>query len=197
MSRIAAVVTAAGESARMGTPKALLPWIGKSLLEHQVDTLLESGVDEVVVVLGHRALDLVNYVRGDQVLSVINVNYQQGKSTSVQLGLLSISPEADPVLLIGVDQPRTIGIVKSLIEAHIKNAALVTVPEFNGHRGHPIVLSRGIIPEFLDIQESNLGVRAVLDRNENDTLRVSFQTPIVGLDLNTPEEYHKALQLFG
>ena len=161
-----------------------------------MDTLIQSGVDEVVVVLGHRALDLVKYVRGDQVSSVINRNYQQGKSTSIQLGLLSISPEADPVLLIGVDQPRTTGIVKNLIEAHIKHAALVTVPEFDGHRGHPIVLSRSLISEFLDIQESSQGVRAVLDRHENETLRVSFQTPIVSLDLNTPDEYHKGLQLF-
>lgn len=197
MSRIAAVVTAAGESVRMGTPKALLPWIGKPLLEHQVDTLMQSGVEEIVVVLGHRALDLIDYVRGDQVSSVINVNYQQGKSTSIQLGLLSISSEADPVLLIGVDQPRTTDIVKSLIEAHLKNAARITVPEFNGHRGHPIVLSRGLIQEFLDIQESTQGVRAVLDRHENDTLRVPFQTPIVALDLNTPDEYQDAQQLFG
>jgi molybdenum cofactor cytidylyltransferase len=65
MPGITAVLLAAGESTRMGQLKALLPWQGKTLLQHQVDTLIEARCREVVVVLGHRALDLVTHVRGE------------------------------------------------------------------------------------------------------------------------------------
>ena len=56
--RFAAVVIAAGESRRMGTPKQLLPWEGRTFIEQIVSTLLESPLDEIIVVLGHRAEEI-------------------------------------------------------------------------------------------------------------------------------------------
>src|SRR5690606_22119320 len=52
---LAAIVLAAGASSRMGRPKALLPWGDRTLLEHELATLDEAGVTEVVVVIGRHA----------------------------------------------------------------------------------------------------------------------------------------------
>ena len=53
--KIAAVVTAAGYSSRMGTLKALLPWIDTTLINHHIDSLAEIGCDEIIVVTGYKA----------------------------------------------------------------------------------------------------------------------------------------------
>ncbi|MQF94116.1 MAG: hypothetical protein FI731_00360, partial [SAR202 cluster bacterium] len=62
-----AILLAAGESSRMGQLKALLPWQGATLIEHQLHSLLNAGIDRVVVVLGHdvdRLKPIVDSVNG-------------------------------------------------------------------------------------------------------------------------------------
>ena len=196
MPGISAVLLAAGESTRMGQLKALLPWQGTTLLQHQVQTLLEAGAHEVIVVLGHRAVDLVAHVRGVQAHSVFNPDYLQGKTTSIRMGLRSLSPGADGVLLLAVDQPRTAAIVRRVLEEHQHSGALITSPVHQGHGGHPLVFSATLLPELLAIQEATQGVRAVLERHEGSVQRVPFDTPLVTLDVNSPEDYQKALRLF-
>ncbi|MCH8205535.1 MAG: NTP transferase domain-containing protein, partial [Chloroflexi bacterium] len=87
MSRICAILIAAGESTRMGRPKPLLAWHGTTLLEYQVDSLVEGGADEVIVVLGHDAESLAPYVKGACVRYVVNPDYREGKTTSIKAGV--------------------------------------------------------------------------------------------------------------
>ena len=123
-----AILLAAGVSRRMGTLKALLDWQGRFLIIHQIVALREAGADEVVVVLGHRADELqarigVNsdvYALGN-VRCVVNPDYAQGKTTSIKTGLRAISAADDsagPILFLNVDQPRSPGIVRRVLEAH-------------------------------------------------------------------------------
>ncbi len=106
MSGVSAVLLAAGESTRMGTLKALLPWQGSTLVEYQVDSLLRAGVTEVVVVVGHRAAEVEAAVGGREgVVAVVNPDYRQGKTTSIKAGLRSVSPDAGAVLILAVDEP--------------------------------------------------------------------------------------------
>lgn len=194
--RVSAVLLAAGESTRMGQLKALLPWQGTTLLQHQVAVLLEAGAREVVVVLGHRAVDLVTHVRGKQAHSVFNPDYPRGKTTSIRLGVRSVSPGAQGVLLLAVDQPRTVGIVKRLLEEHQRAGALITSPVYQGHGGHPLLFSASLLPELQAIEEATQGVRAVMERHASEVHPVPFDTPLVTLDVNSPDEYQEALRLF-
>ncbi len=196
MPGITAVLLAAGESTRMGQLKALLPWQGKTLLQHQVDTLIEAGCREVVVVLGHRALDLVAHVRGAQAWSAINLDYAQGKTTSIKLGLRSLRPGADGVLLLAVDQPRTVAIVRRLLEEHQRTGALITSPVHQGHGGHPFIFNTRLLPELLAIEEATQGIRAVMERHKTEAHQVAFDTPLVRLDVNSPADYQEALRLW-
>ena len=107
MGEISAVLTAAGESTRMGSPKPLLIWHGVSLVQYQVSCLFDSGVSDVIVVLGHRADEVVPYVEKSGARHVINPHYREGKTTSIKAGLKCVSSDADAVLYLAVDQPRT------------------------------------------------------------------------------------------
>ena len=86
-----AILLAAGESTRMGRLKALLPWRGQTLLEHQVSALRDGGADRVIVVLGHRADELRPLVERNQgVTWTLNPDYRQGKTTSIKAGLSAL-----------------------------------------------------------------------------------------------------------
>ena len=199
MPGVWAILLAAGESSRMGQLKALLPWQGQSLLEHQVSALREGGADRVVVVLGHRADDLRPLLEGkDGVSWTLNPHYLQGKTTSIKAGLSALDSVAlDVILLLNVDQPRDAADVARVLEAHRTHGHAVTVPEYRGKGGHPIALSATLLPELLEIDEDTQGIKAVVRRRPGSVQRLPIDNPGILLDLNTPEQYRDAVAAAG
>ena len=128
-ARVSAILTAAGESTRMGSPKPLLRWHGVTLVEYQTRCLLEGGVSEVVVVLGHRAEDVIPFVKGPNVRYVVNSRYREGKTTSIKTGLAAVSLDADAIALLAVDQPRTADVVSRVVTSYIENDTAITSPD--------------------------------------------------------------------
>ena len=196
MSRTWAILLAAGESSRMGQLKALLPWQGQTLLEHQVSCLLEGGAERVVVVLGHRAEELRPLLEGKNgVAWTLNPDYLQGKTTSIKVGLLALDEDGvEDILLLNVDQPRSAGDVARILEEHRSRNYVVTVPEFRGKGGHPIVLSAALLPELRQISEESQGIKAVVRRHPEAVHRIPLDNPEILLDLNTPEQYRAAVE---
>ncbi len=194
---ITAVLTAAGLSSRMGRPKPLLPWWGATLVESQVETLIEGGADNVVVVLGHRADEIVPHVQQTGAQSVVNECYREGRTSSIKAGLDALPPDTRHVLMIGVDQPRTPEIISQVINAHLAADALLTSPRYQGRGGHPLMFSVRLLPELKSISEDNHGLREVFERHRSEINEVHFDDPMVRLDLNTPEAYHAAYETYG
>ena len=194
---IAAVLTAAGLSSRMGSPKPLLRWRGATLVERQVSVLLEGGASEVVVVLGHRSKDVLPYVERAGAKFVVNERYQEGRTSSIKAGLGAVPARTEHVVLLGVDQPRTPGIVRRVIDAHLSADALLTSPRFEGRGGHPLMFSTRLMPELKLISEENQGLREVFERHRSEITEVHFDDPLVRLDLNTPEIYEAAYETYG
>ena len=194
---IAAVLTAAGISSRMGRPKPLLRWRGATLVEHQVSTLLAGGAEEVVVVLGHRAVEVAGYVEGAGARYVVNDRYEEGRTSSIRAGLEAVREETENILLIGVDQPRTPGIVSRVVDAHTAARSLLTSPRYRGRGGHPLMFSVRLMPELRLISERNQGLREVFERHRAEITEVHIDDPVVRLDLNTPEAYDSAYEQYG
>jgi molybdenum cofactor cytidylyltransferase len=199
MAPIVAMLLAAGESRRMGQLKALLPWQGTSLLKHQVESLRTAGVDQVVVVLGHRSDELKAELSGTEgVAWQLNPDYLQGKTTSIKAGLNALGTEQPNALLIlNVDQPRSADVIRFLLEEHLSHGNLITIPTHNGKGGHPIILSPSLLNELRDIDEDSFGIKAVVQRHLEATRRVDMDSPEVLWDLNTPEEYQRVLEAGG
>jgi molybdenum cofactor cytidylyltransferase len=194
---ICAVLLAAGESTRMGQPKPLLPWGEVPVVQFQVRGLAEAGAARVVVVLGHLAEEVALAVQGSESLSVvINDDYCQGKTTSIKTGLRYVCPDTEDVLLLSVDQPRPIHILRQLIETHTQGQSLITQPSYQDKGGHPIIFSGSLVGELRDITEEREGIREVVCRHADQICRVPIDDPLVLLDLNTPEDYQRSLVLF-
>jgi molybdenum cofactor cytidylyltransferase len=195
MADTVAILLAAGESSRMGRPKALLPWRGATLLAHQLEALSAGGVDETVVVLGHRPEDLQPILEGRSgVTGAINPDYAQGKTTSIKAGLAALGQDQPGViLLLHVDQPRSPETIRQVLLRHAEGRRLITIPAYRGKGGHPIALDPSLLPELRGITEETLGVKSVVRAHQDSTLRTEMSTPEVLWDLNTPEEYKEAL----
>ena len=192
-----ALLLAAGESARMGRPKALLPWQGGTLVEFQVEQLLAGGIARVFLVLGHLAEAVRRVVSPlARTTIVLNLNYATGKTTSVRAGMDAIPEDADAVLILAVDQPRPAALIRRLCQAHETSDALITVPSFGGRHGHPTIFSRRVFPEIRDIREETQGLRAVRHRHRERTQVIGAATRVPLIDINTPEEYQVALAFF-
>lgn len=191
-----AILLAAGESSRMGQLKALLPWRGQALIEHQVSALLHGGADRVVVVLGHRADELRPLLeRRDDVTPVLNPDYLQGKTTSIKAGLSAIDRGAvHDILLLNVDQPRSAMDIERVVGEHRAGSYAVTVPTCGGKGGHPIALSSELLDELLTIDEESQGIKAVVRRHAESVNRFPLENPEILLDLNTPDQYRAAVE---
>ena len=194
---VSAVLTAAGESTRMGRPKALLEWHGATLVEYQTDSLMSAGVTEVVVVLGHEHELIAPYVRGPGVRHVVNREYRQGKTTSIKAGLRALDQEAEGILLLAVDQPRPPEMISTIIDAHLGTEALITSPRHRGRGGHPLVFSSKLRVELGSISEEKQGIREVFGAHRGDVNEVEIDDPVVRLDLNSPEAYEEAKARYG
>ncbi len=197
MRFISAVLTAAGLSSRMGSPKPLLVWQGKTLVESQIETLLEAGASEVIVVLGHRAEEVAPHVNGDTVRAVVNHQYRDGRTSSIRAGLDAVSPKARDIVLMAVDQPRSSKVVSRVIREHLGADALLTSPRYRGRGGHPLMFSASLLPELIRISEENQGLREVFERHRSEITQVHFDDPSIRLDLNTPEAYKEAYEKYG
>lgn len=202
MPKVAGLLLAAGESTRMEAPKALLQWHGTTLLEHQVATLTSADISPIIVVLGHLSEKLEPLVKKHPgVTCVYNPDFAQGKTTSIKAGLRALqaapSPQPEWILLLNVDQPRSPDTIRQVIELHHGSPQehLITVPTHGGKGGHPVIFSASLIEELMEISEENAGLKAVVRCHASETVRVEMGNPEVLLDLNTPEDYRKALEL--
>lgn len=191
-SALAAVLLAGGESTRMGAPKPLLEWDGRTLIEYQLAQLQRLPADRIVVVLGARADEVRPFVHKAGALAVINELYTEGRASSVRVGAAALNEETETVIVLNVDQPRPYAVIKRLVYEHQRAKNLITVAAHHGERGHPLVVSGALLPELREVREATQGLRAVLQRHEAEVVEVEFETPAVLLDMNRPEEYEKA-----
>ena len=208
-SQIDAVLLAAGESTRMGQPKAVLPWAGRPLLVYQIEQLLASPVGRVAVVLGHRAADLRPLLPVDPRLTVVeNRQYRSGKVSSIVAGLRALASQLGGdranqtgrhVLILGVDQPRPAQLITQVAAAHLASqlggGAPVTVAGYGGRRGHPVLFAPALRDELFGIDEATQGLRAVLQRHRAEVRVCETGSPLALANLNTPEDYEAALRL--
>lgn len=190
-SQLAAVITAAGYSSRMGSPKALLDWGGKPLLQHQIDIL--SGFGQVIVVLGHEAERLrASIAPSPTTQLVLNPAYAEGRSSSLQVGFRAIVGQPRAILVAGTDQPLDVRVLGPLIDAMEPETSLA-VPVRKGRRGHPVLLAGRLLDQLRHVAREPEGLRSIVRRHQSESVEVALDLDAPWWDLNTPEDYAAAI----
>jgi molybdenum cofactor cytidylyltransferase len=197
----AGVILAAGESSRMGTDKALLPWPplagGQPMAK---DTFLSAAIrslalaDFVVIVAGKNEGVLAPIVYANGASLIVNPDPARGQFSSLQVGLREVLNRGrDAAIVTLIDRPPvSAGTVQALRNAFEVGGDEVwaVIPEFSGKHGHPIVVGREMIEAFLRARPDS-SAREVLAQHQ-DRLRYSaVDDPFVALNINTPEEYQQ------
>lgn len=173
----------------MGELKQLMPLGEGTIIEQAIDNLLDSGVDETIVVLGHKAEEIKRVIATKPVKITVNPNYGQGMSTSIIAGLNLVSSQAQAVMLALGDQPlvdsQTINRLIAEFHSHDKGIA---VPTYKGKRGNPVVFAIKYKPELLELK-GDIGGREIIKRHPDDILEVAVDSESVITDIDTEEDY--------
>jgi molybdenum cofactor cytidylyltransferase len=195
---LAAVILSAGQSSRMGTPKALVEFRGKTFLARILDATRQPEIAFLRVVLGadHAKIRRALALPGDDV--VVNRNWQRGQLSSIQAALRSIaadraaSESMDGMLLWPVDVPLvSSALVAALIAVFYASHRLIAVPTFHGRRGHPVIFASSLFPELL-AAPADQGARAVVWAHSSELAEVPTEEEGVVLNLNDPETLRRA-----
>jgi molybdenum cofactor cytidylyltransferase len=191
---LAAVILAAGESSRMGSPKALLTYEGHPFLEHLLQITRHPKIGLTRVVLGANADEIRGQLKLDPANVVVNTNWTQGQLSSIHIALRSLPVGlTDGMLLCLVDHPLiTATLVSELIEKFYASGKPIVVPTYNGKRGHPAIFSSQLYPELLEAP-LDTGARAVVWAHREEVLEVATVEQGVVLNLNDPEALRSAL----
>jgi molybdenum cofactor cytidylyltransferase len=190
---ISAILLAAGESKRMGLPKQLLTWQGKNLLQHSLESLINSAADEIILVLGHEADQIQETLPELPIKIVVNPDYKQGMASSLRRGLLAIDPGSEAFLVLLGDQPG-IGpeIINTLIRAfrQAERKRGIVRPVYRGKRGHPVLISTRYLKEALQLR-GDVGARRILMDHPEDILEIEITSDVILRDIDTPDEYQE------
>jgi molybdenum cofactor cytidylyltransferase len=190
---ISAVILSAGESSRMGRPKALLTIDGQTFIDRIVWVLKQTSVAKVIVVLGHNAEEMRRRTEHLPVEILINPDYKLGQLSSLQLAvrLLQKDADCDGMLVHLVDHPYIDAkLVESMIERFQAGGNLIVVPRYGGKRGHPVIFSRKLFGELL-AAPMDQGAKAVVKAHRDDTLEIDTGESGVTVDIDTPELYQR------
>jgi len=191
---ISAVILAAGFSSRMGELKGLLSLGGHTLLEHCVALFRDCGIEDVVVVTGHRADEVGAVAEAAGARVAFNPNHADGMFASIQSGMSKLPAHCSGFFLLPVDIPLLRrGTVHLLAQSFTETRALVSYPLFAGRRGHPPLIHSDCIAAILAERAPEGGLRALLGRIEAEqparVREIQVADANIHADLDTPEDF--------
>ena len=193
MSRIGAVILAAGMSKRMGQPKLLLPLQDKPLFRYPLDLAINNQLAPITLIGGQYAKDFREMTSELSKFNLIeNPHYTSGMASSIRLGIQQMIGCSDAAFIFLGDQPFVPdSVIQSMIEAFEKERSKgVTVirPQYKKQLGHPILIHKNLYQEFLKV-EGDQGGKEILKRYQSSTKILSFDKEFWGMDFDTVEDY--------
>jgi molybdenum cofactor cytidylyltransferase len=192
---MAGVILSAGASRRMGTPKALLRYQGETFLDRLI-RVLSTVCDRVVVVLGHDGETIrASLSEHAHVSFAVNPDPERGMLSSLQCGLRILPAGADGIFFTPVDHPNIASAtIEALAQAFEAHRAPVTVPVYQGVRGHPVCITRALAVELLELPLS-AQASDVIHRYTAARQLVEVDDPGVVADIDDPDAYRALIAI--
>ncbi|HJS42598.1 MAG TPA: nucleotidyltransferase family protein [Gemmatimonadales bacterium] len=194
---LAGVVLAAGRSARMGSPKALLDFLGLPFVVRILEALEALEVKTRVVVLGPDAPRIQPILAGHECMIVENPDPETGPIASLRGALRALQPvQPTAVLVWPVDLPHVrVTTIERLLEAHRRAKGSIVLPLLGARRGHPVIWGSALFEELIQSPVATRnGARAVLQAHQADIVTVPVDDPAVVDQINTPDDYERLVR---
>ncbi len=189
---IAAVILAAGESRRFGSPKQLLNWHGQPFVHHVAQSAIQAGLNPVIAVCGAEMEAIQQALSDHPVEIVYNPDWQQGQGTSVRFGTQAVNSRCGGILFMLADQPQiSVPLIRSLVESHAQGLKPITGPLIDGQRGSPVLFDRITFDDLLSLS-GEVGGRKLFSKYSVNW--ISWLDPAALFDVDTPEDYASLLE---
>ena len=187
----AAVILAAGESSRFGSPKILLEWKGEPLVHYLCKKTIEIGLNPVRLILGAHIKKAHEFVHDLPVEVIINSRWQDGMSQSFISGVINLPANCNGVVMILADQPY---LDKGLIDKLISTTeAAVVIPTYKGEKGHPVLWRKQTFSQIQKLKPHQPPREALKGINVQF---VDWDSPLILKDIDTVEDLSEMKGLF-
>jgi len=187
---VGAIVLAAGSSKRMGEPKQLLKFQGKTLVRRAVEAVVDAGCASVVVVVGNAAQAVEDELKDLRIQVAMNEQWQRGIGSSLRTGaelVLKLKPALDAIMIMLCDQPRVDAqTIRRLIDAHETSGKSVCISAFAGTMGPPVIVGSQFFAALQGLPDS-WGAKAIWAAHPDQVLQVPAEE--AAFDIDTPQDY--------
>ncbi|MFN2355829.1 MAG: NTP transferase domain-containing protein, partial [Desulfopila sp.] len=198
--RLSAIILAAGLSSRMGDLKATMPLGTSTVLEQSLGLFRDCGIEDLVVVTGHRSEETGAIADRAGARVVHNPKFGSGMYSSIKIGVRHIGKRSNGFFLLPADIPLVRPGTLRLLIRSFKASTRIAYPTFDGKRGHPPLIARDLIPTILKNNSQKGGLRSLLSKVEHKRPKqiVEINVPDANIlfDMDTPEDYTTGLHRF-
>lgn len=181
--KLSILILAAGNSSRLGSPKQLIEFEGKTLIERITETALSISEEVLVVLGGNSDLILPKLERfKDTISSIINPEWQEGMGTSIRLGVEELAKKSDLILILLSDQPFISKVLlQNMLQTYANSQNPIVACVYNDTLGVPILFDKSVFSELLNLK-GDRGAKSFLHLYKNKISTVEFQEGIIDID---------------
>ena len=191
-SNIAIIILAAGASTRMGRPKQLLPYQGRSLLRHTIENAVASVCKPIVVVLGANAENIRSQISESDIKIVENPDWHLGMSSSIRRGISSIITDyqnIDAAVITVGDQPfLSADIINHLVSKYHNTKKPIIACEYANTLGVPVLFNQSFFSKLANLTE-DVGAKKLIKNHYHEVFSIPF--PLGAIDIDTPDDYQQ------
>ncbi len=192
MNKIGILILAAGAATRLGLPKQLLKFKGKTFISKNIETALSTNAENICVVLGSNAEAIQNEIKDFPVEIYFNEKWQSGMGSSIRFGLeclLNMNSDLSAIIVMLCDQP----LIESkhinlLIEKFEQTKKPIIASTYKNTNGVPALFSKEIFAELLKIKGDKGAKKLIKSFPE---LVATVEMPEAEFDIDTPKDLHK------
>ena len=182
---ISSILLAAGQSKRMLGENKLTKCIqGVPLIKHSVKNILESSIQELIIVLGYQNEKIKKIIdKNKKIKFIMNTNFESGISSSIKEGLKHLNKKSEAFFICLGDMP----LINNRIYNEIikqKNDNEIIIPTYKGEQGNPILFSRSMKKEIMNLHGDH-GAKKLLKSNKYKILNIEVNDQSVMKDFNT------------
>ncbi|MEJ7780680.1 MAG: nucleotidyltransferase family protein [Daejeonella sp.] len=190
VKKFAVIILAAGSSSRLGSPKQLLHYYDKPLLQNCIDNAKQVQADPVILVLGAYKELIKDQVDTGNMIVIENNNWASGMASSITSAVTALKndfPDTDGLILMVCDQPYAdSGILSQLLLRQKETGKAIVASAYEETTGTPAFFHRSMFTELLGLQ-GDTGAKKILEKYKNLSANVSFKAG--SIDIDTTEDY--------
>lgn len=191
--RIACIILAAGNSKRIGQPKALLSWKGLPFVRQCALHAISAGLSPIHIIAGQEFEEIHATVADLPVEVLLNPDWNEGQSSSIHVGVKSLPRRTGAAIFMLVDQPHIpVSLLVREKNEHAVTLAPIILPESGGRRANPVLFDRRAFPALAELH-GDVGGRMIF--SHFPIRSIPWFDESILLDVDTPEDYERLMEI--